>query len=202
MSYELAGCRRPVRRRMRWAGPSTLSGLEFSLRRPRWLRKLKVGRILGKAVKYGAIIGGAALLAPGAAGLVVRGGRGLFRGAALLRRAGGAAFRFTSGRRALRLPFGSLRRAAAFKFPLPAHRAPVFAASPTAPPAEFSSMPSTASSGGGGNGGGAGSSTATEDQEAVSPAGAGGINPALVIGGLVIGGLLLSGLGRRKGRAA
>jgi len=184
------------------ASPS-LSGLEFSLRRPKWLKKLKVGRILGKAVKYGAIIGGAALLAPAAAGFAVRGASGLVKGAGLLRRVGGKVFRFTSGRTRGGLPGNALARARAMAFGQPAYRAPDFGSSytPSATmsvpgaslelPASFASMsPSPARDSGG--------ASQTEEESAPSQAGTGGINPALILGGLVIGGLVLASMSAKK----
>ena len=205
-----------VRRPFGFVSPcptQTLSGLEFSLRRPKWLKQLKVGRILGKVVKIGAIVGAAAIIAPGAAGFALRGGRGLVRGAGLLRRVGGKVFRVAAGRKApSRLPFGALRRAARFTLPAPAYRspgwptatAPAYAPEYTPAPAAslpivsepaYAPAPASLEPSGGGTG-------ATEEASAVTQAGIGGMNPALLIGGLVIGGLLLTGMGRRKGRAA
>jgi hypothetical protein len=185
----------------------TLTGLEFSLKRPRWLRKLKVGRILGKVVKVGAVVGGAALLAPAAAGLAVR-GAGLVRKVGVLKKVGGKIFRLTAGRKARPgLPFGALRRAAAFKIPLPAYRTPGFGrpngttmtipvpeAAETPQPADFAAMVPS------GAGVDQGAPSPGAEETAAAPAGAAGINPALLIGGLVIGGMLLTGMGR-KGRA-
>jgi len=165
---------------------------------------LKVGRILGKAVKYGAIVGGAALLAPAAAGFAVRGGRGIFKGVGLLRRVGGKVFRFTSGRR----PGGGLERALArarnLPYVQPGYRTPDFgsASTPSATmslpaailesPASFASMsPSPARDSGG---------ASQPEEESPTQAGAGGMNPALIVGGLVIGGLVLASMrSRRRG---
>jgi len=199
-----------------WTPPAqTLSGLEFSLRRPRWLRKLKVGRILGKTLKIGALVAGAAILAPAAAGLGVRAGFGLVKGARALARAGGAVFRIAAGRRAgsglatfkqMAKQRSFEQAAAPFKAAMETARATAMeqaaateaeraaAAAAETAAAEPFAVPErreVAMTSGG-------PMIPDFSDEAPTPTQAGGA--ALAVGALVVGGLLLA-QGRRKGRA-
>lgn len=208
-------CRPPGRRAARFYSgvartfPSqvtTLQGLEFSLRPPRWARKLKVGRILGKTLKIGALVAGAAILAPAAAGLATRAGFSLLRGGRLLSLVGSKAFRLAAGRRSMggiaALKRAALKRAHGHDGMVPeptvptppSVTAPVAASMPTTE-AERSAVAMTAT------GPMIPDDSAPDEAETAAAAPTKpGINPALVIGGLVIGGLLL--MPKRKGRAA
>lgn len=66
---------------------SDLTGLGFSLKPPKWLRKMQPGKILKKAIVPAAIIGGS-LLIPGVGGVVAKGLTSAAKGAASLARLG------------------------------------------------------------------------------------------------------------------
>jgi hypothetical protein len=124
-------------------------GLGFSLKRPRWLRKIQPGIFLQKhALPIAAI--GAAFFIPGAAALAAKGLVGAGRLAT-----GGARGILNLARsvKAPKLPFAALQQAATF-MPTPPAPQMIQAAAPSVGPSEMVPVPApafqAASAGGGG----------------------------------------------------
>jgi hypothetical protein len=192
---------------------TTLAGLEFSLRRPRWLRRLKPLKVLGKAAKIGAIVGAGLIVAPAAAGLVARAGFGAVKGVRLLTNVGAKVFTKVAGKTAInRLKWkeGAARAVAkraasrveagkreaarvAAEQAADAALAPVPASMVASSHTEAADVAMTSG----------GPAIPDSSDEAPTQAGVvGGGNPAMVIGGLVIGGLLLASMAKRRRRGA
>ena len=229
MSYELSGHRRRTPRpsslwvwapRAQWARRAivtrragfvmpqpvyTLSGLEFSLRPPRWVRKMKPGKVLIKVAKVGAVVAGAAIVAPAAAGLVLRGGAAAIKAAGVVGKIGAGAFRLGAGKSGANLVSSMFRRGPRIRTTLPTQPTVTVTEGPIEtpqPPAMPQVMPETPAPGRPpivDNPAGAPPTAADfigPEMPATSTAATGapsGINPALLLGGLVIGGLVLSG---------
>jgi hypothetical protein len=127
-------------------------GLGFSLKRPRWLRKIQPGIFLQKhALPIAAI--GASFFIPGAAALAAKGLVGAGKLAT-----GGARGLLNLARsvKAPKLPFHALQQATSFALPAPAPQL-IQAAAPSLGPSDMVPVPSpafqAASAGGGGGGG-------------------------------------------------
>jgi hypothetical protein len=201
-----------------------IDAMEFSLRPPKWLKKAAkgVGKTVLKVAKVAVPLAAAAIFAPAAVGLAVRGGIGVVKGAKILGKVGGAVFRKTSGVGAkppvvTSVPPGvwgnitdALRKsqeeqarqraASEAEAQRQAATAAVVDSMPTpgggAPPYQYP-MTSNGPQVSYGDGGGGGEAQATESTAAATPPlQAGG--PALAIGAVVIGALLLSRKGRRS----
>jgi hypothetical protein len=195
----------------------TLAGLEFSLRPPRWLRKLKPLKVLGKVAKVGAIVGVGLIAAPAAAGVVTRLGFGALKGAKLLTKVGAKVFTKVAGKTAMsRLawrkgvdPVVAARRAsdqwgvksyakkemarvAAEQAAADAAMAPVPASMVSQAHAEVADAAMTSG----------GPAVPDFSDEPTQAGVGGGGNPALVIGGLLVGGLLLAQMAKRRRRGA
>lgn len=188
----------------------TLADLEFSLRPPRWLRRLKPLKVLGKVAKIGAIVGVGLIAAPAAAGIAARVGFGAIKGAKLLTKVGAKVFTKVAGRTAVaRLKWkpsaatALLRKSDPWKIKAQAKAqqaaeaaadaalAPVPASMVPQAHADAPDMAMTSS----------GPQVPDSSDEGGAPTQAGvggGGSPALVIGGLVVGGLLLASMAKRK----
>lgn len=183
--------------------------MEFSLRPPKWLRKgiKKVAKGVFKVAKIAVPVAAAVVLAPAAAGLLVRGGVGAFKVAKIGARLGGRIFRKTSGLGSGAVPsIDPNTGAASGSYDVPGAPGPSLLdrLSASIPESMASGQPQPASnvamtaSGPAipyGDGGGAGEAEATEAVAESKPMQAGG--PALAIGAVVVGALLLSQRKRR-----
>jgi hypothetical protein len=193
-----------------WVPPNVpLSGLAFSLKPPKWVRKLPLP---AKIILGGVAAVGAMIAAPAAAGLLVRGGTAVAKTAIAAGKVGAAAFRVTAGKPGTNLVSSLFARAKAKGPSQPTvtvtqgpietpgiDMGPIVTRTeppPSPPPIVMTSggpmlpQPSYADLT-------APPAAARGGAESEATPTAAGINPALLLGGLAVGALLLS---RRGGR--
>jgi len=180
---------------------TTLSGLGFSLKPPRWIRKAQPGIFIQKHALPLALVGSAFLI-PGAGALAAKGILGAGRLAAGGARgvAAGARnlFSFARGIKAPKLPTQALQQAAQYVAPVavvPQQMIPV--ANPTLGPTEMVSAGGPAGMAASGGGGDLVGPPAPDASTAAAPAQA-GMGGALMLGALVIGGMMLARPKRKR----